>query len=101
MDSMIAMEGQSIVLERGASTLSAQDVVIDRYVSGSDQSAIPGSVGVSGGQLGGTSIVLIGTESFNVARGDLFTLSGIVYEVVFAHPADAYQRVAYAAARQP
>lgn len=97
LDDLLTRYGQAVVLERGAAVLSSQTVVIDRYVTASEQA----SLAAAGGEAGGASIRLRGTESFNVARGDLFTLGGIVYLVVFAHPADAYQRVAYAVARQP
>lgn len=74
------MNATSIVLRRGATTLAAQTVRIERV---GFRAQIADS---AGGQQASTPVVILGATTLDIQVNDRFTLSGVVYEVTFINP---------------
>lgn len=79
----IADESTSITIARAGTSLSAQTVrLLQPPARGQDQ-------GATGGEESQADLVVLGTVSLDIQRGDRFLVSGELYEVIYVAPGQA------------
>ncbi len=70
----------SLTLRRGATTLTAQTVRVEKSTSQSQRTESQGAESATG------RIVVLGDTTLDIQAEDRFTLSGQLYVVTFVHP---------------